>query len=185
MKRPSAWSASCPGSYRHSDRTVVARAPPWRTCEPGMVIDPSRDLDLGATGQEHPAHHVHLPQARRPRPPTAGNPPVGAACARSPGHDAPAPAASPRSAPPPARASDAGRTGAEGRSASPPSPSSAYRRSRPCTVCRATPYRWAASVTETPSRALPAPPGTAAPPHPAPPAHPTLSSEAASTPKTR
>jgi len=25
-----------------------------------MVIDPSRDLDLGATSQEHPAHHVHL-----------------------------------------------------------------------------------------------------------------------------
>ena len=90
-------------------------APPWRTCEPGMVIDPSRALDLGATSQEHPAHHVHLPQAPSSATTTAGNPPVGAACARPPGHDAPAPAASPRSAPPPARASDAGRTSAEGR----------------------------------------------------------------------
>jgi hypothetical protein len=88
---------------------------------------------------------------RRPRPPPPVILPVGAACARPPGHDAPAPAASPRSAPPPARASDAGRTSAEGRSASPPSPFSAYRRSRPCTVCRATLYRRATSMTETPS----------------------------------
>lgn|SRR5947209_3894575 len=63
--------------------------------------------------------------------PDRRNPPVGAACARLPGHDAPAPAASPRSAPPPARASDAGTTPAEGRSASPPR--SRSQRARKCT----------------------------------------------------
>ncbi|HEX5304237.1 MAG TPA: hypothetical protein VFW50_45315 [Streptosporangiaceae bacterium] len=36
--------------------------------EPGMVIDPGHDLHFGAVREEHPAHHVHLPQVHRPRP---------------------------------------------------------------------------------------------------------------------
>ena len=36
--------------------------------EPGVVIDAGHDLDLGAAGQVHPAHHVHLPQLHRPAP---------------------------------------------------------------------------------------------------------------------
>ena len=69
LKRRSAWFAGCPDSYRRGDRTAVAAAPLWRTCEPGMVIDRVRDLDLGANGQEdRPILSVcHKP--RRPQPP--------------------------------------------------------------------------------------------------------------------
>jgi hypothetical protein len=34
-----------------------------------MVIDPGHDLDLGATGQEDPAHQVILPHAPSPAAP--------------------------------------------------------------------------------------------------------------------
>lgn len=48
------------------------------------------------------------------------------------------PAASPRSAPPPERASDAGRTPTEGRSDQPAQPVLCIPAQRPCTVCRTT-----------------------------------------------
>jgi hypothetical protein len=36
--------------------------------EPGMAVDPGDDLHFLPTGQEHPAHDVHLPQLHRPPP---------------------------------------------------------------------------------------------------------------------
>ena len=154
--------------------------------EPGVVIDPGHHLHLGAVGQEHPAHHVHLPQLHRPAPlpPPVVRPPAAAlgrldqpvahqrpihrrpARQRRPPRPAPAgsgsapdptpdaPGAAPRSAPPPPPASDADTTPAAttGPPDSPAHPRAAYRRSHSCTVCRATPYRRATSVTAAPSR---------------------------------
>jgi hypothetical protein len=69
MKRPSAWFASCPSSYRQATGPSWPGAPPWRTCEPGMVIDPSRDLGLGATARNTRPITSICDKPRRPRPP--------------------------------------------------------------------------------------------------------------------
>jgi hypothetical protein len=52
LKSRPAWFASCPGAYRRGDRTAVSRGTAMAHLRTGMVIDPVRDLDLGATGQE-------------------------------------------------------------------------------------------------------------------------------------
>ena len=36
--------------------------------EPRVVVDPGDHLALGAVLEEHPTHHVHLPQLHGPRP---------------------------------------------------------------------------------------------------------------------
>jgi hypothetical protein len=63
----------------------VARGTAMAHLRTGMVIDPVHDLDLGADGQKTgPSCPSATSPVARSRP-TAGNPPVGAACARPPG----------------------------------------------------------------------------------------------------
>src|SRR6266508_5073726 len=42
---------------------------PWHEpcddAEPGVIVDPGGDLELGAVGKEHPSHHVELPKLHR------------------------------------------------------------------------------------------------------------------------